>query len=74
MHLSLRDLEALSCGDGPSWLRYVRCPHLLLCAKCRRELKTYGRDRVLISDVKNAYARGEEIHLIRASRRTSRRH
>ena len=73
MHLSLRDFEALSCEGESSWRRYVRYPHLLFCAKCRRELKSYGEDRSLISDIKNAYAREEKIHLIRASRGASRR-
>ena len=74
MHLSLQDFEALSCEGKPSWRRYVQYPHLLFCAKCRKELKSYGEDRSLISDLKNAYAREEKIHLIRASRRSSRRH
>ena len=73
MHLSLRDFEALSCESGPSWRRYVHYPHLLFCAKCRRELKAYGEDRSLILDIKSAYAREEKIHLIRASRGASRR-
>ena len=73
MHLSLRDLEALSREDAMSWRRYIHYPHLLFCAKCRQELKSYGEDRSLISDIKNAYAREEKIHLIRASRRASRR-
>ncbi len=73
MHLSLRDFEALSCGGEPSWRRYVRYPHLLFCAKCRMELKSYGEDRSLISDLKNAYAREENIHLTRASKVRSRR-
>ena len=68
MHLSLRDFEVLSCDGGPFWRRYVHCPHLLFCAKCRKELKAYGEDRSLISDLKNAYVREENIHLIRASR------
>jgi len=73
MHLSLRDFESLSCDGEPSWRRYVRYPHLLFCAKCRKELKSYGEDRSLISDLKNAYAREEKIYLIRASRGASRR-
>ena len=73
MHLSLRDLEALSCEGESSWRRYVHYPHLLFCAKCRRELKSYGEDRSLISDIKNAYAREEKIHLIMASRGASKR-
>ena len=73
MHLSLRDFEALSCEGVPSWRRYVHYPHLLFCAKCRKELKSYGEDRALISDIKDAYAREEQIHLIRASRGASRR-
>jgi hypothetical protein len=73
VHLSLRDFEALSLEDGSSWRRYVRCPHLLFCAKCRKELKSYGEDRSLISDIKSAYAREEKIHLIRTSRRVSTR-
>lgn len=68
MHLSWRDLEILSCDGKPSWRRYVRCPHLLFCAKCRKELKTHGEDRSLISDLKAAYVREEEIHMIMASR------
>ena len=71
MHLSLRDFEALSCEGVSSWRRYVQYPHLLFCAKCRKELKSYGEDRPLISDIKSAYAREEKIHLIRASRRAS---
>ena len=71
MHLSLRDFEALSCEGEAFWLRYVHYPHLLFCAKCRKELKAYGEDRSLISDVKNAYVRAEKIHLIRTSRRAS---
>ena len=73
MHLSLRDFETLSREGEPSWRRYVHYPHLLLCAKCRRELKSYGEDRSLISDLKNAYAREEKIHMIRASRGASTR-
>lgn len=72
MHLSLRDFEDISCGGVPFLRRYVRYPHLLFCAKCRKELKSYNEDRTLISDVKNAYAREETIHLIRASRMASR--
>ena len=71
MHLSLRDFEALSGEVGPSWLRYVHSPHLLFCAKCRRELKSYGEDRSMIAGIRDAYAREENIHLIRSSRRTS---
>lgn len=73
MHLSWRDLEILSCEGTPSWQRYVRYPHLLFCAKCRRELKAHGEDRSLISDLKAAYVREERIHTIRTSRGTSRR-
>ena len=73
MHLSLRDFEVLSREGVSFWWRYVHYPHLLFCAKCRKELKSYGEDRLLISDVKNAYAREENIHLIRASRSASRR-
>ena len=72
MHLSLRDLEALSCEGVSSWRRYVHYPHLLFCAKCRKELKSYGEDRSLLSNLKNAYAREEKIHLIRTSRGRSR--
>ena len=54
MHLSLRDFETLSREGEPSWRRYVHYPHLLFCAKCRKELKSYGEDRSLISDLKNA--------------------
>lgn len=71
MHLSLRDFEALSCEGGAFWRRYVHYLHLLFCAKCRKELKAYDEDRSLILDVKNAYAREEKIHLIRASKRAS---
>ena len=71
MHLSLRDFESLLCLWESSWRRYVRCPHLLFCAKCRKELKAYRADRSLIYDLKNAYAREEQIHLIRASRKAS---
>ena len=73
MHLSFRDFEDMSREGVPSWRRYVHHPHLLFCAKCRKELKSYGEDRSLISDIKNAYAREEKIHLIRASRGASRR-
>ena len=73
MHLSLRDFEALTCGEATFWRRCARYPHLLFCAKCRSELKSYGEDRPLILGVKNAYAREEAIHLAVASRRTSGR-
>lgn len=71
MHLSWRDFENLSCVDVPSWQRYARYPHLLFCAKCRKELKAHGEERTLISDLKAAYAREEKIHTTRASRGTS---
>jgi len=71
MHLSWQDLEVLSCVDMPSWRRYVRCPHLLFCAKCRQELKTHREDRLLLSDFKKAYARVEKIHAIMSSKGAS---
>jgi len=73
MHFSWRDLETLSCEDMPSWRRYVRYPHLLFCAKCRKELKAHGEDRTLISNLKAAYAREERIHMIRTSRKVAGR-
>lgn len=73
MHLSWRDLERLSGEDGTSWRRFLRYPHLLFCAKCRGELKAHGEDRSLISGLKSAYAREEEIHMVMASRRASKR-
>lgn len=73
MHLSLRDFEALSRQGDSFWRRYIHHPHLLFCAKCRKELKAYGEDRSLIADIKNAYAREEQIYLVRASRRATRR-
>lgn len=73
MHLSWRDFESLSRGGEPAWRRYVRFPHLLFCAKCRRELKAHGDDAPLLTHLKTAYAREETIHLIRTSREVTRR-
>lgn len=73
MHLSWRDFESLSHGGESSWRRYVRFPHLLFCAKCRRELKAHGEDGPLLESLKAAYAREETIRLIRTSREVSRR-
>ena len=73
MHFSLQDFETLWSEGGSSWLRYIHHPHLLFCAKCRMELKSYGEDRSLISDLKNAYVRDEKIHQIKVSRGASRR-
>lgn len=73
MHLSWRDLENLSREGKVSWRMYVRCPHLLFCSKCRRELRTHSEERALISNLKAAYVREEMIHTARTSRVTSRR-
>lgn len=72
MHLSWRELEILSREVNLDWRRYVRCPHLLLCSKCRRELKSHGEDRSLILSLKSAYARDEMIHTMRSSRGQTR--
>lgn len=73
MHLSWRDLEELSRSGKSAWRLYACNPHLLFCAKCRKELKSHVVDRSLILKLKAAYARDEKIHtMINSLSRTRR--
>lgn len=46
----------------------MQYPHLLVCTRCRRELKEHRIGGTLLRDIKAAYLRGEEIHRVMASK------
>lgn len=64
MHLSWKDYDALATQGLGTWQDFVRYPHLLVCARCRRELKAHRESRTLLSDLKTAYQRGEAVHRV----------
>ena len=74
MHLSWKDYEVLVRKGAVTWRDFVRYPHLLVCARCRQELKEHRASGALLNDFKAAYLRGEAVHAVMSSTRgTSRR-
>ena len=67
MHLSWKDYESLASQGAGTWRDFVRYPHLLVCARCRRELKEHRENRALLGDFKVAYLRGEAVHKVMMS-------
>ena len=73
MHLSWKDYESLAVRGAGTWRDFVRYPHLLVCARCRREVKEHRTDGTLLRDIKAAYLRGEEVHRVMVTKGGSRR-
>ena len=68
MHLSWKDYEALTARESGDWRDFVRYPHLLVCARCRREVKEYRINGTLLRDLKIAYLRDEEVRRVMVTR------
>lgn len=73
MHLNWKDYESLAARGAGTWRDFVRYPHLLVCAQCRREMKEHRLSGGLLRDIKVAYLRGEEVHQVMATRGGTRR-
>lgn len=73
MHLNWRDYESFAARGAGAWRDFVRYPHLLVCAQCRREMKEHRINGILLREVKAAYLRSEEVHREMVTRGGSRR-